>query len=209
MKKEGLKEINVEEINKDEKSENESKINLEREKKENELKEKFMRQLNINYSEFDSQKGTTSPRLLFKKRKIDDSYLMKKKENEDNYPMNIKMANKVKNSFENLLDFVHETYFMNDNNIPNEKENHYNFKFTSLDLLLNPLRQKFTWETWSPYEIALFYCCICKFGTNFQFYENIITTKTKEEIIDFYFSWKSSKYYKIWKSNKRKKNKRI
>ena len=209
MKKEGLKEINVEEINKDEKSENESKINLEREKKENELKEKFMRQLNINYSEFDSQKGTTSPRLLFKKRKIDDSYLMKKKENEDNYPMNIKMANKVKNSFENLLDFVHETYFMNDNNIPNEKENHCNFKFTSLDLLLNPLRQKFTWETWSPYEIALFYCCICKFGTNFQFYENIITTKTKEEIIDFYFSWKSSKYYKIWKSNKRKKNKRI
>ena len=209
MKKERLKEINVEEINKDENSENESKINLEREKKENELKEKFMRQLNINYSEFDSQKGTTSPRLLFKKRKIDDSYLMKKKENEDNYPMNIKMANKVKNSFENLLDFVHETYFMNDNNIPNEKENHYNFKFTSLDLLLNPLRQKFTWETWSPYEIALFYCCICKFGTNFQFYENIITTKTKEEIIDFYFSWKSSKYYKIWKSNKRKKNKRI
>ena len=209
MKKEGLKEINVEEINKDENSENEIKINLEREKKENELKEKFMRQLNINYSEFDSQKGTTSPRLLFKKRKIDDSYLMKKKENEDNYPMNIKMANKVKNSFENLLDFVHETYFMNDNNIPNEKENHYNFKFTSLDLLLNPLRQKFTWETWSPYEIALFYCCICKFGTNFQFYENIITTKTKEEIIDFYFSWKSSKYYKIWKSNKRKKNKRI
>ena len=79
MKKEGLKEINVEEINKDENSENESKINLEREKKENELKEKFMRQLNINYSEFDSQKGTTSPRLLFKKRKIDDSYLMKKK----------------------------------------------------------------------------------------------------------------------------------
>ena len=67
MKKEGLKEINVEEINKDEKSENESKINLEREKKENELKEKFMRQLNINYSEFDSQKGTTSPRLLLKK----------------------------------------------------------------------------------------------------------------------------------------------
>ena len=209
MKKEGLKEINVEEINKDENSENESKINLQKKKKENELKEKFMRQLNINYSEFDSQKGTTSPRLLFKKRKIDDSYLMKKKENEDNYPMNIKMANKVKNSFENLLDFVHETYFMNDNNIPNEKENHYNFKFTSLDLLLNPLRQKFTWETWSPYEIALFYCCICKFGTNFQFYENIITTKTKEEIIDFYFSWKSSKYYKIWKSNKRKKNKRI
>ena len=168
-----------------------------------------MRQLNINYSEFDSQKGTTSPRLLFKKRKIDDSYLMKKKENEDNYPMNIKMANKVKNSFENLLDFVHETYFMNDNNIPNEKENHYNFKFTSLDLLLNTLRQKFTWETWSLYEIALFFFCIFKFGTNFQFYENIITTKTKEEIIDFYFSWKSSKYYKIWKSNKRKKNKRI
>ena len=210
MKKEGFKELELSEEKEDYKSENENNINLEKEKKENELKEKFMRKLNINYSEFDSQKGTTSPRMLFKKRKLEDSTFLKKKENEDNNnPMNIKMANKLKNSFENLLDFVHETYFINDSNIPNEKENHCNFKFTSLDLLLNPLRQKFTWETWSPYEIALFYCCICKFGTNFQFYENIITTKTKEEIIDFYFSWKSSKYYKIWKNNKHKKNKRI
>jgi len=48
------------------------------------------------------------------------------------------------------------------------------FKFSSLDLLLNPLRQKYIWETWSPYEVALFECCICKFGKNFDIYPKIV-----------------------------------
>ena len=42
------------------------------------------------------------------------------------------------------------------------------FKFSSLDLLNNPLRKSFPLETLSPYEIALFNCWICKFGTNFD-----------------------------------------
>jgi hypothetical protein len=193
------------------KKRNEFKENLEL-KKSFELEEKFLNELNINYSEFDHQKGNLSPRMLFKKRKLEEySNSSKKKEEKESFlNSNIRIANKIRNSFENLLDFVHETYFtvdINNNNL-NENQNYQNinFKFTSLDFLINPLRQKFPWETWSPYEIALFYCCICKFGTNFQFYENIITTKTKEEIIDFYCSLKSSKYYKIWKNNKHKKN---
>ena len=116
------------------------------------------------------------------------------------------------------MDYIHDIYFTEN---PIETQNntyisgnvpaaidHTNFKFTSLDLLLNPLRQKFTWETWSPYEIALFHCCICKFGPKFHFFEKLIKTKTKEEIIDFYLYWKCSKYYKIWKNNKHKKIKK-
>ena len=196
------------------KKRNELRENLDL-KKSFELEENFLNELNINYSEFDHQKGNLSPRMLFKKRKLEEySNSNKKKDEKESFlNSNVRIANKIKNSFENLLDFVHETYFtvdINNNNLnDNQNYQNINFKFTSLDFLINPLRQKFPWETWSPYEIALFYCCICKFGTNFHFYENIITTKKREEIIDFYFSLKSSKYYKIWKNNKNKKiNKR-
>jgi hypothetical protein len=114
------------------------------------------------------------------------------------------VGNKIKSTFENYLDFVHESYFNNETttnnhysntNISNsssingnlqnedniqidEKKNINNskngFRFSSLDLLVNPLRQKFIWETWSPYEISLFECCVCKFHKNFDFYAKIV-----------------------------------
>ena len=166
--------------------------------------------LEIKFSDFDSQKGGVSPRLLFKKRKNEDStiFFKKDKNGEDFLTSNTKKEVKLNHAFEGFLDFVREIYFANDHSTSNETNNNHTnenkFKFTSLDLLLNPLRKSFPWETWSPYEIALFNCCICKFGTNFDLYLNIITTKTKEEIIDFYYTWKSSKYYKLWKNKKYK-----
>lgn len=138
---------------------------------------------NLNYSDFDTQKGSLSPRMLFKKRKSDYNEQSQKHYNESTNKAenrNIKIANKLKESFDSLMDFVHDTYFSIDNthdNTQNSNENSNNttgFKFTSLDLLINPLRQKFTWETWSPYEIALFHCCICKFGPNFDFFGDIV-----------------------------------
>jgi hypothetical protein len=137
-------------------------------------------------------------------------------------------ANKIRTTFENYLDVVHDSYFtpeegnfnnnhsnntnyfngfnsninLNNSDIPSPAEedssnlnktsdkklannflNCFNssnsanpnlFKFSSLDLLINPLRSKFIWETWSPYEIALFECCICKFGKNFDLYPRIV-----------------------------------
>lgn len=100
--------------------------------------------------------------------------------------------------FDNYLDFVHESYFCNDkeNNgnstinenkgntsnintadeslseLENKKTN--NFKFSSLDLLMNPLRKKYVFEMWNPYEIALFECCVCKFNKNFDLYPKIV-----------------------------------
>lgn len=124
-------------------------------------------------------------------------------------------SNKIKSTYESYLDFVHDSYFSVDNtsssiNLNNNTEdsnNPYNqqtstFRFSSLDLLVNPLRQKFIWETWSPYEIALFECCISKFNRNFDLYSRIIRTKTKDEIVNFYYYWKQSRYYKIWKNSK-------
>ena len=175
----------------------------------------FQGNLQIKFNEFDQQKGGLSPRFLFKKRKNEDTsiFFKKTKGGEDILGPTIKKETKIKNAFEALLDYVREVYFTNDhsNNEANSTNNnsHTNddsFKFTSLDLLINPLRKTFPWETWSPYEIALFNCCICKFNTNFDLYLNIITTKTKEEVIDFYYTWKSSKYYKMWKNKKKKHN---
>lgn len=152
-----------------------------------ELNSDFKKRMNLNYSDFDSQKGNLSPRLLFRKRKNDysglnDSHIKNNHLTDNNKQefKNFKIATKLKESFDNLMDFVYDTYFttdkINENNYSINNET--GFKFTSLDLLINPLRQKFTWETWSPYEIALFHCCICKFGPKFDFFENIVSAYT-------------------------------
>lgn len=95
---------------------------------------------------------------------------------------------------DNYLDFVHESYFSNDKDsnatenkgntsnvntadeslseVDNKKTN--SFKFSSLDLLMNPLRKKYVFEMWNPYEIALFECCVCKFNKNFDLYPKIV-----------------------------------
>jgi hypothetical protein len=155
--------------------------------------------LNTDYTEIDFQKGEASPRMLFRKRRLDDI----KVEN----PSSNQSANKIKASFDNYLDLVHETYFANDKPEEDAAEagKFSNFKFTSLDLLINPLRNKFVFETWSPYEIGLFECCVCKFGKIFDLYGQVIKTKTKDEILGFYYYWKQSKYYKIWKSSRYKR----
>ena len=127
--------------------------------------------LQIKFNEFDSQKGGLSPRMLFRKRKNEDTsiYFKKNKNGEDILGPTIKKETKIKNAFEALLDYVREVYFTNNqsndetNILSNSTHNNDDsFKFTSLDLLINPLRKSFPWETWSPYEIALFNCCICK-----------------------------------------------
>lgn len=38
------------------------------------MSEKFKNKINIDYTELDFQKGEASPRLLFKKRKLDDYF---------------------------------------------------------------------------------------------------------------------------------------
>jgi hypothetical protein len=179
-----------------------------------ELNLKLKNKINTDYAEYDAQKGDLSPRLLFRKRKPDQD-LNIKMSSYNNYYNNIeekpsipKTVNKIKNHFENYLDLVHDSYFAY-----NEAELDTNdiktFKFSSLDLLINPLRQKFIFETWSPYDIALFECCVCKFGKNFDIYTKVIKGKTKDDIVNFYYYWKQSKYYTVWKNNRFRKIKPV
>lgn len=129
---------------------------------------------------------------------------------------------------EDYLDYVNELYFSTPflskmkNNINkcfpiNKKKNEdidtafgsssNRFKFTSLDFLLNPLRTSLPFERWSPYEIALFEACICKFGKDFELFKIIIKTKNLDEIQEFYYCWEKSKYYDSWVTTQIKKGK--
>lgn len=178
------------------------KIEKENEKKPKSFYEiilKMKNNINVNYEDFDFQKGETSPRLLFKKRKNDSNIYDNirtinfdtkdnvnlslsssgVKDQNSNISEEIKNGNKIKHNFENYLEYVHDSYFnegTNNNNIQGDEFNisTNNFKFSSLDLLVNPLREKFIWETWSPYEVALFECCVCKFNLNFDFYGKLV-----------------------------------
>lgn len=120
---------------------------------------------------------------------------------------------------ESYLDFVNESYFseggLNKNNNDlslkeeegSEDKNENKFKFTSLDLLLNPLRSPFPFEKWSPYEIALFQACICKYGKDFELFKDIIKTKSIGEIQEFFIIWEKSKYYSAWVTTQIKRGK--
>jgi hypothetical protein len=215
-----------------------------------EMSLKFKNKVTIDYTDIDYQKGEISPKLLFKKRKVDNEIYknidkasvdkniinnINNMSNIDNIQEDksnniiyliiaIKIHRRIKQVFDNYLDLVHDSYFTNDQaninytqnednsnninmNIDIDSRNNSNFKFSSLDLLLNPLRKKFIFESWSPYEIALFECCISKYGKNFDLYPRIIKTKNKDEILSFYYYWKQTKFYKTWKSLRYKKNK--
>jgi hypothetical protein len=119
---------------------------------------------------------------------------------------------------ESYLDFVNESYFsVNDNTKVNndlnlneedsDVKNDNKFKFTSLDLLMNPLRSHFPFEKWSPYEIALFQACICKYGKDFELFKEIIKTKSIGEIQEFFLIWEKSKYYSAWVTTQIKRGK--
>ncbi len=56
-------------------------------------------------------------------------------------------------------------------------------------------------ELWSPYEIAIFEAAVCIHGKQFHILQKLIKTKTTKEVIDFYYIWKKSSHYLIWKSN--------
>ena len=75
--------------------------------------------LQIKFNEFDSQKGGLSPRMLFRKRKNEDTsiYFKKNKNGEDILGPTIKKETKIKNAFEALLDYVREVYFTNNQSI--------------------------------------------------------------------------------------------
>ncbi|CAG9314408.1 unnamed protein product [Blepharisma stoltei] len=69
-----------------------------------------------------------------------------------------------------------------------------------LAFLLSPLRQEFSFELWSPMQVAVFECGLCSFGKEFKVIEKLLKfSKTYQEVTQFYHMWKQTSHYKVWK----------
>ena len=71
---------------------------------------------------------------------------------------------------------------------------------TTLSLLTSPLRRPTVIEKWSPYEIAVFEASLALVGKKFHQVQKLVKTKNCKEIIEFYYIWKKTAHYKVWKS---------
>jgi len=72
---------------------------------------------------------------------------------------------------------------------------------STLGVLSSPLYSPTIEELWSGREVKLFESAICMFGKNFHAIRKGIKTKTTEEVIAFYYVWKKSDHYRIWKDS--------
>lgn len=51
-------------------------------------------------------------------------------------------------------------------------------EYTGLDMLVSPLRRSNPIDSWTPKQIALFECGICKFGKNFSAISQLVSPAT-------------------------------
>ena len=70
---------------------------------------------------------------------------------------------------------------------------------TTLGRLLCPLRVPSVLDRWSPIEVARFEGALCLYGKNFALVQRAVQTKTHKEIVEFFYDWKQSAHYKVWK----------
>jgi len=70
---------------------------------------------------------------------------------------------------------------------------------TALGMLTSPLRRPTVIEKWTPYEIAVFEASLALCGKQFHDVQKIVKTKNTKEIIEFYYVWKKTSHYKVWK----------
>lgn len=71
---------------------------------------------------------------------------------------------------------------------------------TTLSLLTNPHRRRSVLETWSPLEIATFEAAMMVYGKEFHEVQAQVRTKNTKEVIEFYYVWKKTAHYKVWKN---------
>eukprot|EP01029_Cantina_marsupialis_P027922 TRINITY_DN774178_c0_g1_i1.p1 TRINITY_DN774178_c0_g1~~TRINITY_DN774178_c0_g1_i1.p1 ORF type:complete len:194 (-),score=31.44 TRINITY_DN774178_c0_g1_i1:897-1478(-) len=68
-----------------------------------------------------------------------------------------------------------------------------------LAVLKSFLRKPSIFETWAPYEIAVFESGMCIHGKEFHLIQKQLKTKSVKEIIAFYYMWKKTSHYQLWK----------
>jgi hypothetical protein len=98
---------------------------------------------------------------------------------------------------------------------------------TTLGRLTSPVREPNVFDSWSPLEVAKFEAAICLVGKKFNLISKVraprcalarsvrgrrpstahrcllqvIGTKSTSDVIAFYYVWKQSKNYRLWKSS--------
>lgn len=73
-------------------------------------------------------------------------------------------------------------------------------EISTLELLMSPLRKKSALDDWTPKEIALFEAGITSLGKDFGAIHQLIKTKSSKEVVDFFYTWKQSSHYLMWKT---------
>ena len=70
---------------------------------------------------------------------------------------------------------------------------------TTLGRLTSPARESSPLDAWAPLEVAKFESALCLVGKQFPLVAKVIGTKTTKEVVEFYYLWKQSKNYAVWK----------
>lgn len=78
---------------------------------------------------------------------------------------------------------------------------------TTLGSLTVPTRIPNVWDKWAPLEIAKFESAICLNGKQFGILSRVVGSKSPSECVEFYYAWKSSKNYSLWKASFREPEK--
>jgi len=72
-------------------------------------------------------------------------------------------------------------------------------RVTALGLLTSPVRRPTVVERWNPYEICVFEASMALYGKDFHEVARTVGTKTCKEVVEFYYIWKKTDHYKVWK----------
>ena len=71
---------------------------------------------------------------------------------------------------------------------------------TTLGMLTSPAREGSILDAWAPLEVAKFEAAMCLVGKQFPVVAKVVGTKSTAEVINFYYTWKQSKNYGLWKA---------
>jgi hypothetical protein len=55
------------------------------------------------------------------------------------------------------------------------------------------------YESWTLHDIALFEAGFALYGKDFVSIQQIVGSKTNQEIVDFFYLWKMTSHYRVWK----------
>eukprot|EP00457_Paulinella_chromatophora_P016120 gb/GEZN01016860.1/.p1 GENE.gb/GEZN01016860.1/~~gb/GEZN01016860.1/.p1 ORF type:complete len:244 (-),score=26.01 gb/GEZN01016860.1/:47-778(-) len=72
--------------------------------------------------------------------------------------------------------------------------------YSAADSLISPYFEPSIFDTWTTKEIMLFEAGITSLGKDFHAIQKLIPTKTTKELVHFFYFWKQSAHYAMWKA---------